>query len=191
MKGIKSNYMEKDSEKNEILFKSKLCKELLMRFKLSPDKYEWEDAFTSILRNTQNGMDMYQAYQIAFDTVFDCEVSHQLFLSAYHNVKGFTEITKDLNKKNKFIVTWTAAGYCGEFRYSIVAVDLESAKDLWDAYVKVNSKVQYSWKKAVSACKYHHGGYISWKNAGSTDQEVGCYEMDFLFFKESSDHLRD
>ena len=92
---------------------------------------------------------------------------------------------------HKFMVRWTADGYCVEFRYLVVAESLDRAKELWDKYVKDHEKIQYSWSKAVKAVKYHYGGYISWKDDGEIDKSEGCYEMEKENISTGSDHLRD
>lgn len=92
---------------------------------------------------------------------------------------------------SEFIIRWTADGYCVEFQYKIVAESLNKAKELWDEYVKTHEKVQYSWKKAVKAVKYHYGGYISWEDNGETERAEGCYKMETVNTYNGSDHLRD
>ena len=91
----------------------------------------------------------------------------------------------------KFIVKWTADGYCVVFQYTVVAGSLNKAKELWNEYVKTHEKLQYSWNKAVKAMKYHYGGYISWKDIGETNKNEGCYKMEKENVSTGSDHLRD
>lgn len=92
---------------------------------------------------------------------------------------------------NKYIVRWTASGYCVDFYGMVVAETLDKAKELWDEYVKSHEDVRYSWDKAIKAVKYHYGGYIEWKDYDSTNKEEGCYEMPVVNTYEGSDHLRD
>ena len=92
---------------------------------------------------------------------------------------------------HEFIVRWSASCYCVDFYYIVVAETLDEAKELWNEYVNINKDIQYSWNKAVNAVKYHHGGYISWKDNGETDKTGGCYEMESVNTYEGSDHLRD
>lgn len=91
----------------------------------------------------------------------------------------------------EFMVRWTADGYCVEFQYIVVAESLDNAKELWNEYVKTHEKIQYSWSQAVKAVKYHHGGYISWKDNGESDKAEGCYKMEEVKISTGSDHLRD
>lgn len=48
----------------------------------------------------------------------------------------------------EFIVEWYASGYCGSFKYSVIANDLEEAKIIWDEFVSSNDKLSYSWGKS-------------------------------------------
>lgn len=91
----------------------------------------------------------------------------------------------------EFIARWTADGYCVDFYHMVVAEALDKAKELWDEYAKTHEKIQYSWNKAVNAAKYHHGGYITWKDNGESNKTEGCYEMENVNTYEGSDHLRD
>ena len=91
----------------------------------------------------------------------------------------------------EFIVRWTADRYCVEFHYLVIAESLDSAKELWNEYVKTHEEIQYSWDKAVKAVKHHYGGYISWKDNGDTNRSKGCYEMESENIFTGSDHLRD
>lgn len=97
----------------------------------------------------------------------------------------------DVEVMRQFTVRWTADSFCVEFNYLIVAESLDSAKELWNEYVKTHEKIQYSWSKAVRAVKYHHGGYISWKDNGETNRSKGCCEMEEVSIYDGSDHLRD
>ena len=40
----------------------------------------------------------------------------------------------------KFIVVWTADGYCVDFYHMVVAESQDKAKELWDEYVKTHEK---------------------------------------------------
>lgn len=92
-----------------------------------------------------------------------------------------------------FLVKWYASGYCGTFRYMVVANNLEEAQAMWKEFVKQNEDIEYSWKKAESGVKNHYGGYITWEDYGSVadDVEIGCYEMDFDRWNMASAHLND
>ena len=90
-----------------------------------------------------------------------------------------------------FIVTWHASGYCGAFRYQVVAGSLENAKEAWEEFVNNNDELNYSWEKAKNAVKRHHGGYIAWKQRGTTDKPAGCYELEFDSWGGQTDHVRD
>lgn len=92
---------------------------------------------------------------------------------------------------HEFIVRWTASGYCVDFYYMVVAESLDKAKELWDEYVNKHKDIQYSWKKAVNAVKYHHGGYITWKDNGESNKTEGYYKIENVNTYEGSDHLRD
>lgn len=91
----------------------------------------------------------------------------------------------------EFIVRWTADGYCVEFRYKIVAESLNKAKELWEEYVDKHEDIEYSWSKAEKAVRYHHGGYIEWKDNGDTKNAEGVYELGENYYIKGSDHLRD
>jgi hypothetical protein len=106
------------------------------------------------------------------------------------NGKGLWEATFKL-KPNSYIVRWTASGYCGDFRYLVVASTLDDAKKIWKGFVDNNDGIQYSWEKAEKAVKNHYGGYIEWKENGTCDKEKGCYELKFDNWSGGSDHLRD
>ena len=45
--------------------------------------------------------------------------------------------------------------------------------------------------KAEKAVKYHHDGFISWSEAGYSDNQKGCYELQKNYHNEESDHLQD
>lgn len=90
-----------------------------------------------------------------------------------------------------FLVSWYASGYCGTFRYTVVANNIDEAKEIWNKFVEGNKDVEYSWRKAEKAFKNHYGGYIDWKEKGISDKEIGCYEMDFDAWNNASDHLND
>lgn len=91
----------------------------------------------------------------------------------------------------EFIVEWYASGYCGNFKYSVIANDLEEAKIIWDEFVSSNDKLSYSWGKAKRGVKNHYGGYIRWKEIGESSKEIGCYKMKFDYWNTSSDNLMD
>lgn len=90
-----------------------------------------------------------------------------------------------------FIVRWTASGYCVDFYYMVVAESLNKAKELWKEYVQKHEDIERSWNEAEKAVKYHHGGYISWKDNGETENAEGVYELEKDYYREGSDHLRD
>lgn len=97
----------------------------------------------------------------------------------------------DVEVMREFTVRWTADSFCVKFNYLVIAESLDSAKELWNEYVKTHEKIQYSWSKAVRAVKYHHGGYISWKDNGETNRSKGCCEMEEVSIYDGNDHLRD
>ena len=47
-----------------------------------------------------------------------------------------------------FLVSWYASGYCGTFRYMVVANNLNEAKEIWSKFVGENKDIEYSWRKA-------------------------------------------
>ena len=94
-------------------------------------------------------------------------------------------------ERHEYIVNWTADCYCVEFSYSIIAENLEKAKDLWNEYINTHEELQYSWNKAMKAVKYHHGGYIKWEDNGITNKADGCYDLETINTYSGSDHLRD
>lgn len=91
----------------------------------------------------------------------------------------------------KFIVEWFADGYCGSFRYLVVANDIEEAKEIWNEFISNNDELAYSWEKAERGVKNHYGGFIRWKEIGASDKQTGCYEMEFDRWNMGSDHLWD
>ena len=90
-----------------------------------------------------------------------------------------------------FLVSWYASGYCGTFRYMVVANNLDKAKEIWSKFVGENKDVEYSWRKAEKGVRNHYGGYITWKENGNVNKEIGCYKMDFDAWNTGSDHLWD
>ena len=90
-----------------------------------------------------------------------------------------------------FLVSWYASGYCGTFRYMVVANNFDEAKELWNKFVEDNKDIEYSWRKAEKGVRNHYGGYITWEEKGNSDKEIGCYEMDFDAWNTASDHLND
>ena len=92
-----------------------------------------------------------------------------------------------------FLVSWYASGYCGTFRYTVVANSLDKAKEIWNKFVEENKDIEYSWRKAEKGVRNHYGGYITWVDKGrvADDIESGCYEMDFDRWNVGSDHLND
>ena len=90
-----------------------------------------------------------------------------------------------------FLVSWYASGYCGTFRYMVVANNLDEAKEIWNKFVEGNKDVEYSWRKAEKGVRNHYGGYITWEEKGNSDKEIGCYKMDFDAWNSGSDHLWD
>ena len=36
-----------------------------------------------------------------------------------------------------FLVSWYASGYCGTFRYMVVANNLDEAKEIWNKFSKI------------------------------------------------------
>ena len=52
-----------------------------------------------------------------------------------------------------FLVSWYASGYCGPFRYMVVANNLNDAKEIWSKFVDGNKDVEYSWRKAEKGVK--------------------------------------
>ena len=44
----------------------------------------------------------------------------------------------------KFMVEWYASGYCGSFKYSVVANSLEEAEIIWNEFISNNDKLKYS-----------------------------------------------
>ena len=90
-----------------------------------------------------------------------------------------------------FLVSWYASGYCGTFRYMVVANNLNEAKEIWNKFVEGNKDVEYSWRKAENGVRNHYGGYITWEEKGNSDKEIGCYKMDFDAWNTGSDHLWD
>ena len=90
-----------------------------------------------------------------------------------------------------FLVSWYASGYCGTFRYLVVANNLDEAKKIWSKFVDENKDVEYSWRKAEKGVKNHYGGYITWKDNGESDKAEGCYKMENVSTYDGSDHLRD
>lgn len=90
-----------------------------------------------------------------------------------------------------FIVSWYVSGYTGTFRYLVVANDIDEAKKIWDKFALNNDEIECSWKQAEKGVKNHYGGYITWKENGNCDKEIGCYELDFNDWNTSSDHLWD
>lgn len=91
----------------------------------------------------------------------------------------------------EFIVEWYVSGYCGSFRYSVVANNINEAKKIWISFVEENEDVKYSWKKAERGVEKHYGGYIRWKEICESSKEIGCYKMDFDNWNVGSDHLMD
>lgn len=91
----------------------------------------------------------------------------------------------------KYILKYTTSGFCCDFCYMIVAESLEEAKKLWNQYLCENNSVQYTWSKAQKAMKYHHDGFITWTEAGYSDNQKGCYELQKNYHNERSDHLQD
>lgn len=91
----------------------------------------------------------------------------------------------------QFILRYTADGYCCDFRFVVNAKSLDKAKELWKEYVNKHEDVAYSWSKAEKAVKYHHGGYIEWKDDGETENAEGIYKLENNYYREGSDHLRD
>lgn len=91
----------------------------------------------------------------------------------------------------EFIIEWYASGYCGSFRYSVVADSLEEAKGIWNEFILNNDKLAYSYEKAERGVKNHYGGFIRWKEIGTSDKQTGCYEMEFDRWNVGSDHLLD
>ena len=69
----------------------------------------------------------------------------------------------------------------------VVEENIEKAKELWEEFVKNNDDVAYSWEKAKRDCC----GYTVWKDNGSCDKEVGCYELEYNRWIFGSDHLWD
>ena len=55
-----------------------------------------------------------------------------------------------------FLVSWYASGYCGTFRYMVVANNLDEAKEIWSKFVEGNKDVEYSWRKAEKGVKNHY-----------------------------------
>lgn len=90
-----------------------------------------------------------------------------------------------------FIVSWHADGYCGTFRYMVVANTVGEAKEIWSKFVRDNKDIEYSWEKAERGVKNHHSGYIAWKENGNCDRKNGCYKMEFNAWSTGSDHLWD
>lgn len=90
-----------------------------------------------------------------------------------------------------FIVSWHADGYCGTFRYMVVADSINEAKEIWNNFVDGNEDIEYSWRKAERGVKNHYSGYITWKEKGNCDKEKGCYKMKFDAWNTGSDHLWD
>lgn len=91
----------------------------------------------------------------------------------------------------EFIVEWYASGYCGSFKYSVIAKNLNEAKEIWKRFILQNKKLLYSWEKAERGVKNCYGGFISWKEIGESDKEHGCYELEFDRWNAGSDHLMD
>lgn len=91
----------------------------------------------------------------------------------------------------EFIVEWYASGYCGSFRYLVVADNLEETKMIWEYFILENRKLLYSWRKAKLGVKNHYGGFIRWKEMGESDKETGCYKLSFDDWNIGSDHLLD
>lgn len=91
----------------------------------------------------------------------------------------------------KFMVEWYASGYCGSFKYSVVANSLEEAKIIWNEFISNNDKLKYSWEKAERGVKNCYGGFIRWKEIGKSNKEIGCCEMEFDYWNTGSDHLMD
>lgn len=91
----------------------------------------------------------------------------------------------------QFILRYTADCYCCDFRFIVNAESLDKAKELWTEYVNNHKDIEYSWYKAEKAVKYHHGGYIEWKDNGETEDREGVYELEKDYYREGSDHLRD
>lgn len=100
-------------------------------------------------------------------------------------------IIQEFSAKNSFVVSWFADGYNGTFNYLVVADNIEKAKELWKDFVKHNDDVSYSWEKAEKGVKNHYGGYITWKDNGVCDKEIGCYELPYNRWNVGSDHLWD
>ena len=91
----------------------------------------------------------------------------------------------------QFILRYTADGYCCDFRFKVNAESLNKAKELWKEYVDKHEDIEYSWNKAEKAVKYHHGGYIEWKDNGRTNKTEGVYELGEDYYIKGSDHLED
>ena len=77
-----------------------------------------------------------------------------------------------------FLVSWYASGYCGTFRYMVVANNLDEAKEIWNKFVEGNKDVEYSWRKAEKGVRNHYGGYITWEEKGNSDKEKNLTEKD-------------
>lgn len=117
-------------------------------------------------------------------------------LSRYTNcgwsVRGSKNaIINEFSAKRSFIVSWFADGYNGTFNYLVVATDIEEAKEIWKEFIEHNDSLAYSWEKAERGVKNHYGGYITWKDNGVCDKDVGCYELPYNKWNVGSDHLWD
>lgn len=71
-------------------FYNKLYNELLKRKRINADKYEREDAFTSIVFEIDDGKNVVQAFKDGFRAVHEEELSEAVFNSAYAAVAGFS-----------------------------------------------------------------------------------------------------
>lgn len=90
-----------------------------------------------------------------------------------------------------FIVSWSASGYTGTFRYLVVADSRDKAMDIWKEFVSNNKDVKYSWEEAEKGVENHYGGFITWKDNGNCNKEMGCYELEYKVSQTGSDHLWD
>lgn len=91
----------------------------------------------------------------------------------------------------KFIAEWFANGYCGSFKYIVIANNFDKAKEIWNEFISNNDKLAYSWEKAERGVKNHYGGFIRWKEIEISDKQIGCYKMEFDDWNTGSDHLWD